>query len=86
MNQALLLIHCIFNFYNNPIKWDLLFSPFTNEETEAQKPEMTFQVTQLVSGRGFEPRVYTILCNMPLKKEGHCRQETWHEGQQVVLV
>lgn len=60
MEQGLLLIHCIFNPYNNPVRLDLLFSPFTDEETEAQKSEMSFRVTQLVSGRGFEPRVYTI--------------------------
>ena len=60
MEQGLLLIHCIFNPYNNPVRLDLLFSPFTNEETEAQKSEMTFKVTQLVSGRGSEPGVHTI--------------------------
>lgn len=61
MDQALLLIHCLFNPYNNnPMRLDLLFSSFTNEETEAPKPEVPSQVAWPVSDGESQCRVRTL--------------------------
>lgn len=64
MDGPLLLTRCMFKPYHSAVRLPLWFSPFTNVETDAQKPKETAQDTQLVRvGASISTQ---SLCDKPL--------------------